>query len=87
MSKTIRKEESMDPLGRLVDGYTAAEDPDARPRRRLADAYQPSAHYENLLRLKQTDPAAWRSLPATEHIAAGMYQAQKDAFEQLEDPA
>jgi len=71
----------MDPLGRITGGYASAEHPDARPRRRLADAYQPSAHYENLLRLKQTDPAAWRSLPATEHIAAGMYEAQQQAHQ------
>ncbi len=69
-----------DPLTRIADGYGAV-DPATRPRRRVAESYKPSPYYENLLQLKRTDPAAWRSLPSTEHIALGLYEAQKAAHE------
>lgn len=66
---------------RLSAAYSK-QDAGARRRRSLAASFKKDARLEQLLSLKETDPAVYARLSVTTRMSVGMYLQAKEAYEQ-----
>ncbi len=76
------------PIQSAVDRLRAAfdEEPPRNKRRlrSLAETYKPDEQYEEILRIRQEDPALFRTLVTPSmRMALGSYEAAKAAYEEV----